>query len=235
MKNNEISIICCLYNEIYIIKKKFSEVLKKIALKDFYKEILFIDNNSDDGTKEYLLNFAKNNSNSKLKFIFNKKNLGKGGSIKKAINEAKSSSVVIFDFDEYDFDDIEKGYEIFVNNNYDFLIGSRTLNKAKFIYKKNYYGVVMLTKLMNKLFSTNLTDSASATKFFSIMDKSLINTITSGFNFEFELICNFARKNKKIGEYEINYDPRTVEQGKKIKAFQDGIKILLIILYKKFI
>ena len=47
---------------------------------------------------------------------------------------------------------------------------------------------------MNKLFSTNLTDSASATKFFSIMDKSLINTITSGFNFEFELISNFARK-----------------------------------------
>ena len=108
MKNNEISIICCLYNEIYIIKKKFSEVLKKIALKNFYKEILFIDNNSDDGTKEYLLNFTKNNSNSKLKFIFNKKNLGKGGSIKKAISEAKSSSVVIFDFDEYDFDDIEK-------------------------------------------------------------------------------------------------------------------------------
>ena len=48
MKNNEISIICCLYNEIYIIKKKFSKVLKKIALKDFYKEILFIDNNSVD-------------------------------------------------------------------------------------------------------------------------------------------------------------------------------------------
>ena len=72
MKNNEISIICCLYNEIYIIKKKFSEVLRKLLL-NFYKEILFIDNNSDDGTKEYLLNFAKNNSNSKLKFIFNKK------------------------------------------------------------------------------------------------------------------------------------------------------------------
>ena len=57
----------------FTLLKKFSEVLKKIALKNFYKEILFIDNNSDDGTKEYLLNFAKNNSNSKLKFIFNKK------------------------------------------------------------------------------------------------------------------------------------------------------------------
>lgn len=233
MKKKGISIICCLYNEIYIINKKFSKILKEIVLKNFYEEIFFIDNNSNDGTREYLMNFSKTNSNPKLKFIFNENNLGKGGSIKKAINEVKSSSVVIFDFDEYDFYDIERGYEIFKNNNYDFLIGSRILNKAKFIYKKNYYGVIVLTKLINKLFSIKLTDSASATKFFSIKKKSLINTITNGFNFEFELLCNFAKNNQRIGEYEINYEPRTVKQGKKIKAFQDGMKILLIILFKK--
>ena len=39
----------------------------------------------------------------------------------------------------------------------------------------------------------------------------------------------------KISEYQINYFPRTVKEGKKIKAFRDGLKILFIILIKKFI
>ena len=107
--------------------------------------------------------------------------------------------------------------------------------KKKFIYKKNYYGVIFLTKLINILFKLNLTDSASATKFFSLKNKKLFNTYTNGFNFEFELLCNFANRNLKILEYSINYFPRTVKQGKKIKAFRDGFKILLIILYKKLI
>ncbi len=64
---------------------------------------------------------------------------------------------------------------------------------------------------------------------------SLFNTFTNGFNFEFELISNFAKKKLTFDEYEIDYEPRTFQEGKKIKAFQDGIKILLTILLKKIL
>ena len=49
------------------------------------------------------------------------------------------------------------------------------------------------------------------------------------------MLCNFAKKKMKILEYQIDYSPRTVQEGKKIKAIRDGLKILLIILVKKFI
>ena len=114
-------------------------------------------------------------------------------------------------------------------------MGSRFLKKKNFIYKKNYYGVIFLTKIINILYNLELTDSASATKFFSLNDMSLFNTFTNGFNFEFELISNFAKKKLTFDEYEIDYEPRTFQEGKKIKAFQDGIKILLTILLKKIL
>ena len=235
MSNKSLTIICCLFNEYNILEKNFKHCIEEINNETFYEEIIFIDNNSNDGTKEYLSNYEKKNNNKKIKFIFNNKNLGKGGSIKKAIRYSIGNTAVIYDLDEYNLSDIKRGFEIFLNKKLNFLIGSRILKKKNFIYKKNYYGVIFLTKIINILYNLELTDSASATKFFSLNDKSLFNTFTNGFNFEFELISNFAKKKLTFDEYEIDYEPRTFQEGKKIRAFQDGIKILLTILLKKIL
>ena len=53
-------------------------------------------------------------------------------------------------------------------------------------------------------------------KNFSLNDMSLFNTFTNYFNFEFELISNFAKK-LIFDEYEIDYEPRTFQEGKKIE------------------
>ena len=44
----------------------------------------------------------------RLKFIFNEKNLGKGGSIKKCISLSQGEFIVIFDIDEYLINDLIK-------------------------------------------------------------------------------------------------------------------------------
>ena len=231
----KLTIICCIYNEINILKKNWSLIENQLLQDTFFHEVIIIDNNSYDGSKKFLTDFKNKNKNSKIKFIFNKRNIGKGGSIKNGIKNSSGDIAVIFDIDEYKYSDIKKGFRIFLKSNCSFLIGSRILKKKKFIYKTNYYGVIILTKLINQLYSLDLTDSASATKFFSLKHKNLFKTFTNGFNFEFEMLCNFAKKKMKILEYQIDYFPRTVHEGKKIKAFRDGIKILLIILVKKFI
>ena len=171
MSNKSLTIICCLFNEYNILEKNFKHCIKEINSETFYEEIIFIDNNSNDGTKEYLSDFEKKNKNKKIKFIFNNKNLGKGGSIKKAIRSSIGNTAVIYDLDEYYLSDIKRGFEIFLNKKLNFLIGSRILKKKNFIYKKNYYGVIFLTKIINILYNLELTDSASATKFFSLNDK----------------------------------------------------------------
>ncbi len=232
---NKLTIICCIYNELNILNKNFYKIKKQFLKNPFYHEIIFVDNNSGDGSKKFLVNLKKKKESKKFKFIFNKENIGKGGSVKKAIKKSTGDIGVIFDIDEYKYNDIKKGFQIFLKKKCSFLIGSRISKKKIFIYKKNYYGVILLTKLINFLFQLELTDSASATKFFSLNQKKLFNTFTNGFNFEFELICNFAKKKMKILEYQIGYLPRTVKEGKKIKAFRDGFKILLTILIKRFV
>ena len=98
------------------------------------------------------------------------------------------------------------------------------------IYKKNYYGVRALTMLINFLYKTNLSDSAGATKIFrkSIYDKMEIKT--NEFDFEFDVLCKFAKSEKKIADFPIDYFPRTFAEGKKLRAFKDGMLILRSIL-----
>ena len=52
------------------------------------------------------------------------------------------------------------------NRSIDFSCGSRLGENNKFIYKKNKYGVILLTKLINFLYKTNLSDSACGIKIF---------------------------------------------------------------------
>ena len=122
------------------------------------------------------------------------------------------------------------GIQILKKSNTDLLIGSRLLREKVFIYKKNYYGVVFFTKLINFFFKTNLTDSAGATKIIRKKKFDEINIFTNGFDFEFDLICKFAKLNYIIDEYPVKYNPRTFNEGKKIRAVRDGIKILITIL-----
>jgi dolichol-phosphate mannosyltransferase len=235
LNKKKLTIICCIFNELNILNKNLNFLRKQLINNKFYHEVIFVDNNSDDGSKKFLKHFKKNNTNKKIKFIFNKKNLGKGGSIKRAIKESTGNVGVIYDIDEYKLKDIKTGFNLFIKKNCSFLIGSRISRKSFFIYKKNYYGVILITKIINFLYKLNISDSASATKFFTLDRKEIFNTYTNGFNFEFELLCKFAKRGMKISEYKISYSPRTIEEGKKIKAFRDGFKILLIIILKTFL
>ena len=54
MRNPSFSIICCYYNEINILQKKFYKFFEFSSKLDFDYKFIFIDNNSSDGTKEFL-------------------------------------------------------------------------------------------------------------------------------------------------------------------------------------
>ena len=167
----ELSIVCCYYNEINILKKNFENFIQDREKFDFSNEIIIADNNSSDGTVDYLSEIVNKNIKN-LKVIFNSKNLGKGGSIRKCSEIANGKYIAIFDVDEYYSNDLISGIQILKKNNTDLLIGSRLLSNKiyisdkVFIYTKNYYGVVFFSKLINFFFKTNLTDAAGATKIF---------------------------------------------------------------------
>lgn len=229
-KKFDASIICCLYNEVDLIDTKLIEFINKIKNSKYNIEIIVVDNNSTDGTKQKLKKIKKRNLYTNITFLFNDINLGKGGSIKKACKISRGKYCCVFDIDEYFVKDLFKGLKIVKKKSFDFIVGSRVHEKIKYIYKANYYGVRFLTSLINLFYGVKLTDAAGAIKIFnkSKYDEVIVNS--SGFNFEFELICKFAKKNFKIGEFYSKYKPRTFAEGKKLIAWKDGTKILITIL-----
>ena len=229
---NEISytIVCCLYNEKNILEKKFDQFVEFIKKIPFKKEIIICDNFSTDGTIELLKRFEKIKYND-FKYIYNKKNLGKGGSIKQAIANSSNEYIVIFDIDEYSVSDLINGHKIIEKNrSIDFLCGSRLGENNKFIYKKNKYGVILLTKLINFLYKTNLSDSACGIKIFRRKIYNQLNIYNNNFDFEFEVLCKFAKEGSLINEYKVEYSPRTFAEGKKLRAIKDGSMIFKAII-----
>ena len=85
MSSINFSVICCYYNELNILKKKFDRFEKFSSELNFDHEFIFIDNNSTDGSKEFLKKEEQKRKKNFV-FIFNDKNMGKGGSIKKALS-----------------------------------------------------------------------------------------------------------------------------------------------------
>jgi len=234
MSSINFSVICCYYNELNILKKKFDRFEKFSSELNFDHEFIFVDNNSTDGSKEFLKKEEQKRKKNFV-FIFNDKNMGKGGSIKKALSLTDKKYAIIFDIDEYELLDLKKVYDIIKNEDHDFLVGSRVLkNQKNFIYKKNYYGVKLITAIINYLFNIKLTDSAGATKMIKMAEYKKYTFKTTKFDFEFDVLCKFAKDKKKISEFYSKYEPRTYNEGKKLRAFKDGFTILVIILRNFF-
>ena len=85
MHNIDYSIVCCFYNESQVLNKKFEEFVEKTKKSPFSFEVIICDNNSNDGSYEFLKKMEKKKIQN-FNFIFNSSNLGKGGSIKKCIS-----------------------------------------------------------------------------------------------------------------------------------------------------
>ena len=230
MHNIDYSVVCCFFNEKQILKNKFNEFLEKTKKSPFSYEVFVCDNQSNDGTFEFLKEIESKNPKN-FKFIFNSSNLGKGGSIKKCVSYSKGKYIVIFDIDEYAYEDLILADSILKKNkDIDFLVGSRSLKRNNIIYKTNYYGAKVLSNLINLLFKTNIKDAAAATKFFRKEIYDSLKVKTTEFDFEFDVLCKYAIKKCNIVEFPVQYSPRTIEQGKKLRAFRDGLMILQTIL-----
>ena len=122
----KISILIPVFNEIDRIEKCINDVLS-VDIEHFDKEIIISDNNSNDGTKEYL----KNITDKKIKVLFQKINNGKGSNLRNALKYATGDIVIFQDADmEYPSSNYHDLIEPFVKFNADVVYGTR-LTSAK--------------------------------------------------------------------------------------------------------
>ena len=225
------SIIIPVFNE----EKTIIEVLKKlndIKFLRFEKEIIVVDDGSNDSTPKLLLD------NKKLyKSLYtNKSNLGKGAAVKIGLNNCTGEYVVFQDADlEYDPNDLLKFEEVFLKFNADGIIGSR-FNYDKYTRSHsaiNKIGNYFLTFIFNILYNTTFTDIYSC--YFAFKSK-LINHETlriNGFAQHAEILTKVIRNGSKFYEVPINYNGRNISEGKKIR-FYHFFPVFFQILIGKF-
>jgi len=228
-----VSIIIPTYNE----KNHIIEIINNIIQKVNYKtQIIVVDDFSDDGTTEIL----KIKLASKIdEIVYHKKNLGKGAAIKSSLPFIKGDIVAIQDADlEYDPIDLNNLISLIVEGKTNVAYGSRVLGKFRytnknFISKFRILGNHMLTTLSNLLNNQNLTDAHTCYKVFKVNIFRKLKLKENDFAFCPEVTTKISLLNEKILELPINYNGRSVAEGKKIRAY-DSIRAIFTLLKYRF-
>jgi glycosyltransferase involved in cell wall biosynthesis len=224
-----ISFIAPVYNEEENINR-FINQLKKIKINKYKKEIIIIDNNSKDNSKNEILK-------SKIKYYCEKK-IGYGYALKKGLNLAKGDFLVTIEPDNtFEIKDIYK----FLNyiDYFDCVFGTRTskstIAKEAKMGKFLRYGNIFVAKIIEYLFfGPTLSDVGCTFKMFKkknynkIKNKIFVNDST----FQAELMIRFIQCRSKIVEIPIFYNKRIGNSKityNFISSFVLGVKMILLI------
>ena len=236
IKSNEkpkLTIIIPAYNEI----KTIQDIINKIFNIKIQKQIILVDDHSSDGTKEVI----QKNKDKIDKIIFHDINKGKGSAIKSAQEFVQGEYVVIQDADlEYDPNDLISLLFEIENKRSKVVYGSRVLNNIENKKSQNFshgmriFGNIFLTKLSNLINKQNLTDAHTCYKMFKSNLFKSIKLEESGFSFCPEITTKISLLDIEISEIAINYNGRSYQQGKKIKAI-DGLKAIWTLIKYKFL
>ena len=234
----KISVIITTYNEILTIAEIIEQVINVDLGDDFEKEIIVVDNISNDGTRELLRKLEKEKD---IQVIYQTKNLGKSFSFRTAIPLCSGDYVISQDADlEYNPQDITKILNHLILNDYDVVIGSRIeTGKRYHAYKINEYGIDFLNKITNLLFRTEYTDVATCYKLMKSDILKDFNLKCNGFDLDYELCAKFNKIKIRAGEKSIKYSSRSFQEGRKTifsenNIYVDGLKGLYVILKEKF-
>lgn len=229
----DLTVILCAYNEMGRIQPALDDLLSSLNGRSDSAEIIILDNCSTDGTREWLSHLSL----PRVRVELNETNLGKGGSIKRGFALSQGKYVVIHDPDmEYRAADIWKLLDLARSQGAAMVLGSRVLGgKASYKYFLNYFGVRALTSLTNLLYRCRLTDTATAMKLLEGSLARQMKLASSGFDLDFELVARVLRLGGTMREARVEYHPRTKAQGKKIRAFRDGLAALKVILRDRLV
>ena len=227
----KISIIIPCYNEVSTIEI----IIDKIKKIEIDKEIIIVDDFSEDGSKEKIKSDIKNKY-SDIIDIYHDRNMGKGAAIRTGISNATGEIIIIQDADlEYDPNDYHKLIRPIKNGYADVVYGSRFIggSEKRVLYFWHTIGNKFLTILSNMFSNLNLTDMEVCYKAFKSEVIKNIDLKENRFGFEPEVTAKIAKKNIKIYEIGIKYFGRKYSEGKKI-TWKDGFSAIRCILKYNF-
>jgi glycosyltransferase involved in cell wall biosynthesis len=210
------------------------EALLRKELTGFQMEIVVVESNSTDGTREAALKYK---GHPKVKLILEEQPRGKGHAVRTGLKVASGDYVLIQDADlEYDLEDYDALLEHLVAGRSAFVLGSR--HGGRDVWKMRQFtgqrglslvfnfGHWFFTTLINVLFFQRLRDPFTMFKVFRRDCLSGLEFECNRFDFDFELLIKLIRKGYRPVELPVNYRSRSYKEGKKVSMFRDPVSWL---------
>ncbi len=223
-----LSVIIPVYNEVQNIR----EILKRVQATGLAWEILIVDDGSTDGTRDIL---EELDGTDQIRVILHEENQGKGAAVRTGFGEAKGDVFLIQDADlEYDPRDYPNILKPIEEGIADVVYGSRFLGGPR---RSTMFLHMIANKLLtlatNILYNNILTDMETGYKVFRREVLDGITLHSNSFNFEPEFTAKILKKNVRIFEVPITFNPRDYSDGKKIKL-HDAFEAIWALLKYRF-
>ena len=223
----KLSVIIPVYNEVESIQV----ILKRVQDTKLVHEIIVVDDGSKDGTRDVLATLDGKNG---VRVILHERNKGKGAAVRTGMAAALGDVLLIQDADlEYDPRDYPQLLEPITEGLADVVYGSRFLGRAHRVTM--FWHMVanrMLTFFTNILYNTILTDMETGYKVFrrEVLNGMVLHA--NSFDFEPEFTAKILKRNFRIFEVPITFNPRDYNQGKKIKLHDAFEAVWTLIKYR---
>src|SRR5215217_501539 len=224
-----LSVVIPVYNEV----ENIGEILKRVQSTKLAKEIIIVDDGSQDGTQDML---KKLDGKKKVRVLLHESNQGKGAAVITGLRAAQGDVLLIQDADlEYDPRDYPTLLQPIEEGLADVVYGSRFLGAPHRVTM--FWHLIanrMLTFMTNILYNTILTDMETGYKVFrrEVIDGMIIHA--KRFDFEPEFTAKVLKRNYRIFEVPISFNPRDYSQGKKIKLKDAFEAVWTLLIYRFF-
>jgi glycosyltransferase involved in cell wall biosynthesis len=216
-----LSVVVPVFNEVETVE----ELLRRVEeAQPLDKEIIVVDDGSDDGSREKL---AEYEGRPGFQILYQDKNRGKGAALRRGFEVARGNIVIVQDADlEYDPAEYLRLIKPIEDGVADAVYGSRFLGGThRVLFFWHYVGNRLLTLLSNICTNLNLSDMETCYKAMRREVLVELKLSSNRFGFEPEVTAKLARKGARIFEMPISYYGRNYSAGKKI-TWRDGLAAL---------
>jgi glycosyltransferase involved in cell wall biosynthesis len=224
----KLSVVIPVFNEVHNIK----EIINRVQTQKLASEIVIVDDGSKDGTRDILKELDGKNE---VRVILHEVNQGKGAAVVTGMRAAKGDIFLIQDADlEYDPRDYPQLLQPIHEGLADVVYGSRFLGAAHRVTM--FWHLIanrLLTFMTNILYNTILTDMETGYKVFRREVIEGMKIRSKRFDFEPEFTAKILKRNYRIFEVSIRFNPRDYSEGKKIKL-QDAFAAVWTLLKYRF-
>ena len=237
-----LSVIVPAYNEANTFGT-LMEILLRKELPNLRMEIIVVESNSTDGTRELALKYK---DHPRVNLILENLPRGKGHAVRAGLKAASGGYLLIQDADlEYDLEDYDGLLEPLVSGRVAFVLGAR--HGGRNVWKMRQFtgqhglslfvnlGHWFFTTLINVLFLQRLRDPFTMFKVFRRDCISGLVFECNRFDFDFELLIKLIRKGYRPVELPVNYRSRSFKEGKKVRMFRDPLTWLKALVRLRFV